>query len=761
MKTSTLIASALCGIAATALLSSALSPAPAPQDGPEIPGLTSWVLVDLTLPEGLPANWSAQIPYGGGMLDMSLASHSVRSQDFTALVDVGGNQLVEVDAPPSRTYRGACAGHGDSRVAGSLLESGFSGVILLDPETTLVVQPISDFLPALAGIDSRHVVFNAADAIAPEGFCGNLLHNMNVKRLPGQEHGEADEAGAAGESEGGIAGTTPSICDISCDSDYEFFTDNGSSVNNSIADIELIINGIDAVYDRDVNIIFEITTTVIRSTSDDPYTTTTIDGRLGELDSVWSAAPYNSVPDDVVHLFSGYNFSGGTIGLAYLGVVCYTPSFFGVVESKYTTSLNYRLSLSAHELGHNWDATHCDSQGNAACHIMCSANGACGGISGANLKFDALSISEITAYRNSAACDATAAAPAPPPFTENWDTTAVSTARWSYNKGGSVTTTAPGEPSPTYSINLDSTGSADFGDDELRSVRINMSGLTGHELRYWVNRIGVEAGETLTVQYINSSMHWLTINTITSDGTNPAAFTEYVHTLPALAHHADARIRFVTAGDDTGDDWFIDNISVAAPGGPTPPPNDYCANAINVSLGSTGFDTAGATLDLIAIPTQCNETAPGFVNDIWYTFTGVCDGVARVSTCGTTDFDTKILLYQVSACPNSATPLLACDDNTGSCALGTTEIDFPMSAGANYYIRLGGTVTTGAGILNLSLVSCGTPCPADLTGDGTVNGADLGALLAGWGAASGDVDGNGTTDGADLGAMLGAFGDCQ
>jgi hypothetical protein len=52
-------------------------------------------------------------------------------------------------------------------------------------------------------------------------------------------------------------------------------------------------------------------------------------------------------------------------------------------------------------------------------------------------------------------------------------------------------------------------------------------------------------------------------------------------------------------------------------------------------------------------------------------------------------------------------------------------------------------------------------CPADLTGDRVVGGADLGSLLAGWGQPGPtDIDGNGITDGADLGILLAAWGAC-
>jgi hypothetical protein len=56
------------------------------------------------------------------------------------------------------------------------------------------------------------------------------------------------------------------------------------------------------------------------------------------------------------------------------------------------------------------------------------------------------------------------------------------------------------------------------------------------------------------------------------------------------------------------------------------------------------------------------------------------------------------------------------------------------------------------------------PCLGDLTGDGNVDGADLGALLGSWGPCTGscaaDLNADGAVTGADLGALLGAWGAC-
>jgi hypothetical protein len=56
------------------------------------------------------------------------------------------------------------------------------------------------------------------------------------------------------------------------------------------------------------------------------------------------------------------------------------------------------------------------------------------------------------------------------------------------------------------------------------------------------------------------------------------------------------------------------------------------------------------------------------------------------------------------------------------------------------------------------------PCAGDLTGDGNVDGADIGVLLGSWGACAGacaaDLNADGAVTGADLGTLLGAWGAC-
>ncbi|MFO0875490.1 MAG: FG-GAP-like repeat-containing protein [Phycisphaerales bacterium] len=115
-------------------------------------------------------------------------------------------------------------------------------------------------------------------------------------------------------------------------------------------------------------------------------------------------------------------------------------------------------------------------------------------------------------------------------------------------------------------------------------------------------------------------------------------------------------------------------------------------------------------------------------------------------------------------------PLTLMRSIDGGCTfLGICELSAHFGLGTNTVIDElkvewpDGTDTVLANIAadQTITVSPALPCGADLSGDGLVDGADLGAMLAQWGGAgTADLNGDGVVDGSDLGVLLAAWGGC-
>lgn len=132
---------------------------------------------------------------------------------------------------------------------------------------------------------------------------------------------------------------------------------------------------------------------------------------------------------------------------------------------------------------------------------------------------------------------------------------------------------------------------------------------------------------------------------------------------------------------------------------------------------------------------------------------------------------------------NGGTAIMAWDANNGLRIIAKTGDTSFTGTAANQISLIGGTGNNGNGhniginasgklvlrvadtvsaIYNISTIelSAASNCPADVTGDDVVDGADLAALLGSWGTAGNDINGDGIVDGADLAQMLTAWGNC-
>ena len=223
---------------------------------------------------------------------------------------------------------------------------------------------------------------------------------------------------------------------------------------------------------------------------------------------------------------------------------------------------------------------------------MCSSNGGCGTPN----SFGSSAQTAIVSYRNSVGCDLLLADPLSIPFEETFPSSAISTTNWIHNNGAFSSTAGVDEPSPSRSLNLDSSSSNEFGNDEIRSNYIPLGGLSEAYLTYWIQHRGPEAGEELIVYYANASGDWIELETHVSDGTTQSAFTYVSHSLPLSARHNNFRVRFQANVNESNDDWYLDDIRVSDdPSGGVD--NDDCGSSTDYALvdGLNDFTTIGAT----------------------------------------------------------------------------------------------------------------------------------------------------------------------
>ena len=329
----------------------------------------------LVLPEKSASSFKATVSLNNKLRVLDMYPYDIRSKDHKLIVQ-DENGMHEVPNTESVTFRGTVEGMSESLVAASLIGGQLRALVWLDKTGVWSVQPVK---PYATGRDkARHIVFHSTNSDFKAAVCGNT------------------EMGTKPVGKGNIFPLAMKVAEIGIDTSNSFYVFNGSSISRSQADVTTVMNAVDVIYKRDVTIQYLITRTVIRTTRG-PYTSTNSSTLLRTFRNTWNST-FGSVKRDVAHLMMGGRKSG-VIGVAFLGVVCRISVAYGLSWSQFTSNLIGRVGVQAHELGHNWNAPHCNNFN--PCNIMCSGLGGCS----RNLtSFGAFSIGRIVGFKNSRSC---------------------------------------------------------------------------------------------------------------------------------------------------------------------------------------------------------------------------------------------------------------------------------------------------------------------------------------------------------------------
>ncbi len=321
-----------------------------------------------------------------------LRPHSLRAADCVAFVVGADGVQVPVPLPAPRTWRGTVAEVPTMAAAATIHADGRVTALLHDPTgDTWAVEPMTADVPGLPA--AVHAVYRPED-IRPDGSrCGvtaglDMLRRQPARGEPGfvdplelRAHRVDLGAGHAEAAESSFGGLDSSA-QIAFDADYEYYLLNGSDEDATIADIDTVMNAVGIIYGEQAGICYETTGYIVRTTPNDPYVVTDPVDAIFEFLDEWEANV--TIPRDIAHLFTGRNLDGSVIGIAFLGAFC-SDFGYGISQSRYTSNFTNRTQLTAHELGHNWDACHCNTSGctggapDSDCGIMNSfVNGSLG-----------------------------------------------------------------------------------------------------------------------------------------------------------------------------------------------------------------------------------------------------------------------------------------------------------------------------------------------------------------------------------------------
>jgi hypothetical protein len=358
----------LCLFAAAAML---VSPAASGQKGNRVAEEISQVLESFETVTLDPADvlrsvreeGSVTLQTARGTFDLVVEPYDVRSDDYRAVAASGNGVLTELARTPSNSWRGHVRGQDGTVVRLYLDGQKIQGIIITSGET-FFVEPARD-LSSSAG--SKEFVFYEESSVRPtDAHCEEATLGGKVAAEAARAGVNASAATSAPKPDDAFAPMPEAR--VATEADFEYFNaiqQLGGTTADVNADINGIMTQVDGIYEAQLGVSLRVVFQRVWTTNTDPYTLTNAGNALEEFADNYDASFGTGGPPsrDLTHMFTGKDFDGSTIGIAYRGVVCDLPdASYGISQSRFSNTTALRVGVTAHEIGHNFGATHPDQE---------------------------------------------------------------------------------------------------------------------------------------------------------------------------------------------------------------------------------------------------------------------------------------------------------------------------------------------------------------------------------------------------------------
>ena len=278
----------------------------------------------------------------------NLEPHDMRAPGYRAVETGPGGVRRTLPTQPVHTFKGVLAGREDTRGRFNLTDGGVEGVVHA-PEGRVYVEPLRNYLPGAP--TGELIVYNHSDIKPGEPLeCGVSLPKRlqrGVDRVTTQVEGSSSPINY--------------VFDVATEADYEFVQALGGS-ENANREIRGILNQVEGVYQSELLLRLRISFQHAWDTEDDPYMATDTNGLLDEFIEHWNANFAAEEDYDLAHIWTDRERTDlGVGGLAEIATVCNARSrSYGM--STRQTEIPKKYVTPAHEIGHNFSASHPNEQ---------------------------------------------------------------------------------------------------------------------------------------------------------------------------------------------------------------------------------------------------------------------------------------------------------------------------------------------------------------------------------------------------------------